>query len=162
MKKALKLRVGDETVRLRLTLGGQKRLKARRGEDTLLTILVAPTDADAMAALLDEALNWEDSGNTITSGEALYDLLVDSGYTGQERFGALAFDLAACSGLVSEEQAARLKEALRQAVSAVYDKLETGAADGVAAEASGAAGTADKPSAGTAESGDTARPTTAA
>lgn len=143
MKKALNLRVGDETVRLRLTLGGQKRLKARRGEDTLLTILVAPSDAEAMAALLDEALNWEGSGNTITSGEALYDLLVDGGYTGQERFGALAFDLAACSGLLSDEQASRLKEALRQAVSSVYARLDTAPAGNAEAEAAEPSGNED-------------------
>lgn len=124
MKKALKLRVGEETVRLRLTLGGQKRLKNRREEDTLQTVLAAAGDGEAMADLLQEALSWEGSGNTLTSGEELYDLLVDSGYAGQEAFGGLAFDLAACSGLMSEGQARLLKKTLHEAVTSAYAQLD--------------------------------------
>lgn len=124
MKKALKLRVGEETYHLRLTLGGQKRLKERFSEETLQTVLAAAGDGETMAAVLTEALDWEGSGNPMTDGEALYDLLVDSGYAGQEAFGALAFDLAACSGLISEKQARALKKTLAEAVEAAFAQLD--------------------------------------
>lgn len=130
MKKALKVRIGEDSVRLRLTLGGQKRLKSRRGEDTLQTVLAAAGDGEAMADLLEEALNWEGSGNTVTSGEELYDLLVDSGYAGQEDFGSLAFDLAACSGLMEEGQASALKKTLHEAVASAYAQLDGAKAPG--------------------------------
>jgi hypothetical protein len=123
MKKYLTLRVEGTEYHLRLTLGGQKRLKNRFAEDTLQTVLAAAADGEAMAAVLEEALHWEGSGNPELSGEAFYDLLVDSGYTGQEGFGGLAFDLAACSGLISQPQAELLKKTLHQAVNDAFAQL---------------------------------------
>ena len=118
------LRLGEETYRLRLTIRGQKRLAERFGEDTLQTVLTAAGDGERMAALLEEALNWEGSGNGVTEGEAFYDLLVDHGYQGQARFSALAFDIAAASGLVTADQAGRLKRSVAQAVEEVFSRLD--------------------------------------
>ena len=73
--------------------------------------------------MLTEALSWPDSGNTITDGEQLYDLLVDWGWRGQERFGALCFDLAAASGLITETQALQLKDTLRSAMEQAFTGL---------------------------------------
>ena len=126
MKKSFKLRVGGQDYRLRLTLGGQKRLKERFAEETLQTVLSAAGDGECMAALLGEALDWEGSGNPITDGEAFYDLLVDCGYAGQAAFGGLAFDIAACSGLISEGQARMLKKTLAEAVDRAYQQAESG------------------------------------
>lgn len=110
--------------RLRLTVGGQRALRNRFGEDTLQTILTAPADSERMCALLTEALRWPDSGNPITDGEQLYDLLVDWGWSGQEQFGALAFDIAAQSGILTRETAGRLKQTLHRAMEEAFTKLD--------------------------------------
>lgn len=120
------LRLEGQEYRLRLTLRGQRQLKDRFGEETLETVLLAAGDAERMCALLGEALSWPESGNPVTDGETFYDLLVDGGYRGQERFGALAFDIAVASGLMTEEQARQLKESLRTALRQVYTRLEQG------------------------------------
>jgi hypothetical protein len=77
-----------------------------------------------MAAVLEAALNWSGSENPIRDGEELYDALVDEGWSGQEQFGALAFDIAAASGLISAQQARQLKESLREAVEQAFQTLE--------------------------------------
>ncbi len=124
MKRAHILRLDGEQVRLRLTVAGQRSLRERFGEDSLQIILESAADAEKMAALLEAALNWSGSENTIRSGEELYDRLVDEGWSGQAQFGGLAFDIAAASGLVSPEQARQLKQAVAQAVEEAFQMLE--------------------------------------
>lgn len=119
-RKYLSLRGDGAEYRLRLTVSGQRNLRAQFGEETLQTVFLAATDSERMCALLREALSWQDSGNPVTDGETFYDLLVDWGYRGQERFGALAFDLAAASGLITEGQAAQLKETLHKAMAEAF------------------------------------------
>lgn len=118
------LRLGEEQYRLRLTIRGQKHLAEQFGEDTLQTVLTAATDSVRMAALLEEALNWEGSGNGITDGEAFYDLLVDQGYCGQVQFSALAFDIAVTSGLMTRQQADQLNDSVAKAVEAAFSNLD--------------------------------------
>ena len=77
-----------------------------------------------MAALLEEALNWENSGNPVTDGEVFYDLLVDQGYCGQIQFSGLAFDIAVASGLMTAQQAGQLKTSVAQAVEEVFANLD--------------------------------------
>lgn len=117
------IRLEGREYRLRLTLRGQRQLRDRFGEETLETVFLAATDGERMCALLTEALSWPESGNSVTDGEAFYDLLVDGGYRGQERFGGLAFDIAAASGLITEEQARQLKESLRTALEQAFARL---------------------------------------
>ncbi|HIS52365.1 MAG TPA: hypothetical protein IAC15_06460 [Candidatus Onthomonas avicola] len=127
MRKCVPLRLDGGEYRLRLTLRGQRRLRERFGEETLQTVLLAAADGERMSALLGEALEWEGANNPTTDGEALYDLLVDAGYHGQERFGALAFDIAAASGLLSERQVGQLKDALRETVEQAFGEMLRGA-----------------------------------
>ena len=122
-RKYYALRGDGAEYRLRLTVGGQRNLRARFGEDTLQTVFLCAGDSERMCALLTEALNWPQSGNGITDGEQLYDLLVDWGWRGQERFGALAFDLAAASGLLTEEQAGQLKQTLCAAMEEAFSQM---------------------------------------
>lgn len=117
------LRLEGQEYRLRLTLRGQRQLKDRFQEETLETVLLAAADAERMCALLGEALSWPESGNPVTDGEEFYDLLVDGGYRGQERFGALAFDIAASSGLITDDQAKQLKDSLRTALDQAFTRL---------------------------------------
>lgn len=132
------LRLEGQEYRLRLTLRGQRQLKDRFSEETLETVLLAAADAERMCALLGEALSWPESGNAVTDGEDFYDLLVDGGYRGQERFGSLAFDIAAASGLITDDQAKQLKESLRTALDQAFTQLGRGEA-GAAAEGQGKA-----------------------
>lgn len=120
------LRLGDDQYRLRLTIRGQNNLRERFQEDTIQTVLGAATDSRRMVALLEEALNWEGYENAVTDGERFYDLLVDQGYCGQIQFSGLAFDIAACSGLVTAEQAKTLKESVAKAVTDAYADIREG------------------------------------
>lgn len=120
------LRLGDDQYRLRLTIRGQNNLRERFQEDTIQTVLGAATDSRRMVALLEEALNWEGHENAVTDGERFYDLLVDQGYCGQIQFSGLAFDIAACSGLVTAEQAKTLKESVAKAVTDAYADIREG------------------------------------
>lgn len=120
------LRLGDDQYRLRLTIRGQNNLRERFQEDTIQTVLGAATDSRRMVALLEEALNWEEHENEVTDGERFYDLLVDQGYCGQIQFSGLAFDIAACSGLVTAEQAKTLKESVAKAVTDAYADIREG------------------------------------
>ncbi len=129
MKKAHILRLDGVQLRLRLTVAGQRTLRERFEQDILQLILEAALDAERMAALLDAALNWPGSGNEIRSGEELFDRLVDEGWCGQEAFGGLAFDIAAASGLLTEEQVRQLKESMAQAVDHAFQGLEEEADD---------------------------------
>lgn len=120
------LQLGDDQYRLRLTIRGQNNLRERFQEDTIQTVLGAATDSRRMVALLEEALNWEGHENAVTDGERFYDLLVDQGYCGQIQFSGLAFDIAACSGLVTAEQAKTLKESVAKAVTDAYADIREG------------------------------------
>lgn len=125
-RKYQTLRLGDDQYRLRLTIRGQNNLRERFQEDTIQTVLGAATDSRRMVALLEEALNWEGHENAVTDGERFYDLLVDQGYCGQIQFSGLAFDIAACSGLVTAEQAKTLKESVAKAVTDAYADIREG------------------------------------
>ena len=120
------LRLGDDQYRLRLTIRGQNNLRERFQEDTIQTVLGAATHSRRMVALLQEALNCEGNENPVTDGERFYDLLVDQGYCGQIQFSGLAFDIAACSGLVTAEQAKTLKESVAKAVTDAYADIREG------------------------------------
>lgn len=108
-RKYHSLRLGENQYRLRLTIHGQHNLWERFQEETIQTVLMAVADSHRMTALLEEALNWEGNENHITDGAHFYDRLMDHGYSGQEQFSTLAFDIAACSGLETAEQANALK-----------------------------------------------------
>lgn len=124
MKRTYQITVGGETYQLRLTLGGQRALRQQFDEEALQTVLEAAVDGERMAAVLQQALNWEGNHNAITSGEELYDRLVDCGWAGQADFGELAFQIAAESGLISREQAKKLKESVLNTVNAAFDALD--------------------------------------
>ncbi len=126
-KKCYALTVDGKKVRLRLTVAGQRLLRERYEQDIMQTVLDAASDGEKLAALLEAALNWKDSGNPILDGEELYDLLVDEGWSGQERFGGLALDIAGASGLFSAGQVERMKASIAQAVEEAFQSLEEAA-----------------------------------
>lgn len=125
-KRTYPVTAGDVTCQLRLTLGGQRALRQQFDEEPLQTVLEAAVDGERMAAVLQQALNWEGNRNPVTSGEELYDRLVDCGWAGQADFGELAFQIAAESGLISREQAKQLQASVLRTVDAAFDALEEG------------------------------------
>lgn len=129
-RKHYPVTIDGTTYKLRLTRAGQRALRMQYDEPPLSVVLDAQSDEDKMCSLLTQALSWPDSGNPITDGEQLYDLLVDSGYAGPEQFCGLALEIAAASGLMTAEQAGKTRQKLasvfRQAFEDGVVELETG------------------------------------
>jgi hypothetical protein len=125
-RQCIKLEVGDVTVKLRLTLKGQKALREKYPEDSVLTtIMEAVDDPEAMDLVLTQALRFDGSGNKIRSGEELYDLLVDNGYEGQEDFMALMMDIAKNAGLVTQDDRDKLGRVVSKQIRNAMDRLES-------------------------------------
>lgn len=130
-KKVLTLHLNEGTYALRLTVGGQKALRKRFGDSALNVVLAAVDDLDKTCAVLGEALNWTGNPNSVTDGEAFYDLLVDNDYCGMGDWMSLMCDICVCSGLLSERQGqavkAKMAAGLDDAIDSLFD--ESGAAD---------------------------------
>lgn len=124
-RQCIKLELGDVTVKLRLTLKGQKALREKYPEDSVIsTIMDAVDDPEAMDLVLTQALNFEGSGNKVRSGEELYDLLVDNGYEGQEDFLGLMMDIAKNAGLLRQEDKETMNRVLSKQIRKQFDQLE--------------------------------------
>ena len=126
MRKFITVHTETCEVQLRLTLGGQKALKAKYpGKDTLDIIMAAATDAEAMAAVLQESLHFAGNENPKTlTGEELYDTLVDEGYSGQMDFATLAMDIARGAGLLEDKQKTKLLAILKRSVDGIFDAMD--------------------------------------
>lgn len=122
-KRYYALPVGGETLRLRLTMAGQRRLKEQWGEDILPFLLGAAVEGEKLCSLLTQCLTWPESGNPVTDGEALYDLLVDEGWQGQTRFAGLVFALGEHSGVLTPDQAQMLNQAVGKGYQAAFEAL---------------------------------------
>ena len=123
-RQCVKLTLGDKEVKLRLTLRGQKALREKYPDDSVLsTIMDAVDDPDAMDLVLTQALNFEGSGNKVRSGEELYDLLVDNGYEGQEAFLGLMMDIAKNAGLVTQDDREKLGRVINKQIRMGMDRL---------------------------------------
>ena len=126
MRKFITVHTETGDVQLRLTLGGQKALKAKYpGKDTLDIIMTAATDAEAMAAVLQESLHFAGNENPKSlTGEELYDTLVDEGYSGQMDFATLAMDIARGAGLLEDKQKTKLLAILKRSVDGIFDAMD--------------------------------------
>lgn len=126
MRKFITVHTETGDVQLRLTLGGQKALKAKYpGKDTLDIIMTAATDAEAMAAVLQESLHFAGNENPKSlTGEELYDTLVDEGYSGQMDFATLAMDIARGAGLLEDKQKTKLLASLKRSVDGIFDAMD--------------------------------------
>ena len=119
------LRVGDKEYKLRLTLKGQKKLKERNPDTSVIAaIMGAIDDPDDMDALLTEALNWDGNNNKIHSGADLYDELVDNGYCGSEDFLEIVLNIAKNAGLVTEDERAKMERVTRKMIRSGMDALD--------------------------------------
>ena len=119
-----KVKHGDKEVKvhLRLTCGGQRKLKEQFEEDTLSTLMGAMNEIDKTVAVFDEALNYKGNDNVITDGEELYDAFVESGTVGQEEFAKIITDIAVASGIIRKDRA----NSIVHMVEKTYDSMFTG------------------------------------
>lgn len=123
--KTYDLTVCGETYALRLTLGGQKKLKAKFNESADDTIIAAITDAEKMAAVLDEALHFAGNENPKdVNGENLFDSLVDDGFGGQEDFANILLNIAEASGILSAKQKEISLSKIRKILEGIYEEAE--------------------------------------
>lgn len=124
-KQCVKLELGDKVVKLRLTLRGQKAIREKYPDDSVMTtIMDAVDDPEAMDLVLTQALNFDGNDNKIRSGEALYDLLVDNGYEGQEDFLGLMMDIAKGAGLVTQDDRDKLSRVISKQIRMGMERLE--------------------------------------
>lgn len=104
-ERKLKIDGKNITAKFRITLGGQRALKEKYDGEVLNLIFQAIDNAEIMADVFTEALNYRGNENQITDGEEMYDLLVDNGCAGVGDFAEILFGIAAKSGIVSESDA---------------------------------------------------------
>lgn len=123
-RAVLPVRLGEETVCLRLTVAGQLKLEKKYKTDSLSLIFDATNNIEKAIDVFGEALNWSGNENTVTDGAEFYDLLVDNGYKGMDGFGTLICQIAATSGLLTEEQAEKASTGVRNTINAVFDQME--------------------------------------
>ena len=124
-KQCVKLELGDKVAKLRLTLRGQKAIREKYPDDSVLTtIMDAVDDPEAMDLVLTQALTFDGNDNKIRSGEALYDLLVDNGYEGQEDFLGLMMDIAKGAGLVTQKDRDKLGRVISKQIRMGMERLE--------------------------------------
>lgn len=122
-KKVLRLCLDEGVFNLRLTVGGQKALTKKFGGSALDVVLSAVDDLNKMCAVLTEALSWGGNENSITDGEAFYDLLVDNDYSGVDEFNALLVDVLECSGLMNKKQADAIKAKVAAVVNDAFENM---------------------------------------
>ncbi|MCC8064167.1 MAG: hypothetical protein LIO70_03650 [Clostridiales bacterium] len=130
MKRAYELELDGVTYRLRLTVGGQRRLiKKYKGELPLQICLTAMQDIDRLCAVLEEALHWTNSGNPDISGEDFYELLVDEGYAGVSGIGGQVVCIMAESGMLTAGQRNALLAGLDESLEQAFANLTAAEAD---------------------------------
>lgn len=123
-----KIKVKNENktidVSFRLTLKAQVELKNKYNESAMSTIFSAVDDAEKLADLLTQALNYKGNENTITDGEELYDILVDNGYVGTEKFMGLVVDIGTTSGLLTKEQGEKIVKMSSGLIDEALEEME--------------------------------------
>lgn len=116
-RECYKLLLDGKEYKLRLTLKGQKALEEKfPGVAALGTVIGAVEDLDAMEAVLTQALNWKGNENEVLDGAELYDLMVDEGYCGADRFLAVMLGIAHNAGMISEDDRARIERATKRMI----------------------------------------------
>lgn len=109
----------EEKFHLRLTAGGQMKLKEKYDESTMSLLLSAADDISYAVDVLTAALSYKNNDNSITDGEDFYDLLVDNDMVGSAAFTQLFMDIATNSGILRKDQS----NSVVKSVNAVYDDV---------------------------------------
>lgn len=126
-RRCYKLNLNGVDYKLRLTLAGQKAIRERDPETPILAALMsALDDPDEMDFILSTALNWDGNENKITSGEALYDEMVDAGYRGNEKFLEVILGIAHNAGLLSDDERDKVRRSTLRILKQTMDNLDGG------------------------------------
>lgn len=120
------VKLGEKTVRLRLTIAAQLRLKNKFKQETIDTIMESAGDPEKMTAVFDEALNFKDNPNEGMTGEQFYDALVDNGTKGMDAFASILFNIANASGILSDKQKEQVNTGISKTFDAIFDGIENG------------------------------------
>lgn len=121
----LELRVEDKIQKfsLRFSVASQLKFKKKYKNEGVQAVLACFDDLEMMLDFFTEALSFKDNNNPVTDGAEFYDILVNNGYCGQEDFTTLVLKIAACSGIVKEEQGNKVSEAIAETYSAMFDSF---------------------------------------
>lgn len=125
------IQVGDKTLRLRLTaqkLQAFIKNNADGAENPMLALLDAMNSLSMQAELLTAALTWsdprDDFRNEIRNGYQLLDEMADADYGGPVAVKKLILQMAVDSGLITAEDAGKLREALSAGQARFVDVME--------------------------------------
>lgn len=123
----LDLRMEDEVKKfsLRFSVASQLKFKKKYKNEGVQAVLACFDDLEMMLDFFTEALSFKDNKNPVTDGAEFYDILVNNGYCGQEDFTELVLKIAACSGIVKEEQGNKVAEAIADTYSAMFDNFSS-------------------------------------
>ena len=79
--------LNNELYHFRLTVGAQKALEKKFGEQANQFVFACADSVEKMTYLLGAAASYQGNENPTTNGDEIYDLLVDDGVAGQEDVG---------------------------------------------------------------------------
>lgn len=123
LKKELRYDGKMQEFELRFTVASQLKFKKKYGNEGIQTILKTLDDLEMMLDFFTEALSFKDNQNPVTDGAKFYDLLVDNGYSGQEDFSSLVFEIASCSGIIKSEQSSKLSQMISDTYDSMFESL---------------------------------------
>lgn len=115
--------MNGQTFSFRLTVGAQKGIEKKFGTTLVQFIFDCADSVEKMTYLLGAAANFKGNENPTVDGDEIFDLLVDDGVGGQDGFCAVAVDIAAASGILSETLAAKSKEGVEKAMNELAESL---------------------------------------
>ena len=123
-RKSYIVKAGGEEFKLRLTLAGQKNLKAKNPSVPIMALVMgAVDDPEDMEALLTEALSWNGNENPTCDGAELYDRLVDDGKCGTSAFMELVLNIAHNAGLINDDERKKVHRAVERRMDQSFDLL---------------------------------------
>ena len=110
--------LGNELYNFRLTVGAQKALEKKFGEQANQFVFACADSVEKMTYFLGAAASYQGNENPTTNGDEIYDLLVDDGVAGQDGFFGVA------SGIMSEKFAGKSLAAVEKMMQEVIDDLD--------------------------------------
>lgn len=116
--------LNNELYHFRLTVGAQKALEKKFGEQANQFVFACADSVEKMTYLLGAAASYQGNENPTTNGDEIYDLLVDDGVAGQDGFFGVAIEIAVASGIMSEKFAGKSLAAVEKMMQEVIDDLD--------------------------------------
>lgn len=109
---------------LRITAGGQKKLKEKYKNEILSLIMSSVSDTEILFDIFDTALKYPNNNNIEITGEEFYDLLVDNGICGQAEMSEVVFQIAEKSGILNNDQQRKVSKSIKATYDGIFNHLE--------------------------------------